>query len=88
MNYKAGTKRVIKISVGVGITTGEHLLICPWGYTCCTTKMEENLTALSRKEMEEVLKDAGRSLQTSLTGHYKTFDGKHSDIAPCTSGCV
>ncbi|XP_023261168.1 glypican-1-like [Seriola lalandi dorsalis] len=55
--------------------SGEHLRICPQGYTCCTSGMEDNLATLSRREMEGLLKDAGRSLQTSLTGQYKTFDG-------------
>lgn len=55
--------------------SGEHLRICPQGYTCCTTDMEETLAMLSLKEMEGLLKDAGRSLQTSLNGQYKAFDG-------------
>ncbi|XP_034559349.1 glypican-1b [Notolabrus celidotus] len=55
--------------------SGEHLRICPQGYTCCTSDMEDNLATLSRREMEGLLKDAGRSLQTSLTGQYKIFDG-------------
>ncbi|XP_060900587.1 glypican-1b [Labrus mixtus] len=55
--------------------SGEHLRICPQGYTCCTSDMEDNLAKLSRREMEGLLKDAGRSLQTSLTGQYKVFDG-------------
>ncbi|KAM6989671.1 glypican-1b [Tautogolabrus adspersus] len=55
--------------------SGEHLRICPQGYTCCTSGMEDNLAKLSRREMEGLLKDAGRSLQTSLTGQYKVFDG-------------
>lgn len=55
--------------------SGEHLRICPQGYTCCTSDMEDNLAMLSRREMEAVLKDAGRSLQTSLAGQYKAFDG-------------
>lgn len=54
--------------------SGEHLRICPQGYTCCTTDMEEKLAELSLREMESLLKDAGRSLQTSLTGQYKAFD--------------
>ncbi|XP_028328900.1 glypican-1b [Gouania willdenowi] len=55
--------------------SGEHLRICPQGYTCCTSEMEENLAVQSRREMEGLLKEAGRSLQTSLTGRYKAFDG-------------
>lgn len=55
---------------------GEHLRICPQGYTCCTSDMEDTLAMLSRREMEGLLKDAGRSLQTSLNGQYKAFDGE------------
>lgn len=55
--------------------SGEHLRICPQGYTCCTSDMEDSLAMLSRREMEGMLKEAGRSLQTSLAGQYKAFDG-------------
>uniref|UniRef100_A0A8D2ZEZ1 Glypican-1 n=1 Tax=Scophthalmus maximus TaxID=52904 RepID=A0A8D2ZEZ1_SCOMX len=55
--------------------SGEHLRICPQGYTCCTSDMEDSLAVLSRREMEGLLKEAGRSLHTSLTGQYKAFDG-------------
>uniref|UniRef100_A0A8C5CVG3 Glypican-1 n=1 Tax=Gadus morhua TaxID=8049 RepID=A0A8C5CVG3_GADMO len=55
--------------------SGEHLRICPQGYTCCTSDMEEKLATLSRREMEGLLKEAGRALQTSLSGQYKAFDG-------------
>lgn len=37
--------------------------------------MEDNLAALSRREMEGLLKEAGRALHTSLAGQYKAFDG-------------
>lgn len=55
---------------------GEHLRICAQGYTCCTSDVEDNLAMLSRREVEGLLKDAGRSLQTSLTGQYKAFDSE------------
>lgn len=55
--------------------SGEHLRICPQGYTCCTSDMEDNLAVLSRREMEGLLREAGRSLQASLTGQFKAFDG-------------
>ncbi|KAM8839525.1 glypican-1b [Synchiropus picturatus] len=60
--------------------SGEHLRICPQGYTCCTSDMEENLATLSRREIEGVLKDAGRSVQYSLTGLHKTFDGYFMEL--------
>ncbi|XP_034038262.1 glypican-1b [Thalassophryne amazonica] len=55
--------------------SGEHLRICPQGYTCCTSDMEDNLARQSRREVEGVLKEAGRTLQASLNGQYKAFDG-------------
>ncbi|XP_028987313.1 glypican-1b [Betta splendens] len=60
--------------------SGEHLRICPQGYTCCTSDMEDNLAVLSRRETEGLLKEAGRSVQTSLTSHYKAFDGYFMDL--------
>uniref|UniRef100_UPI0037E7E9AD glypican-1b n=1 Tax=Semicossyphus pulcher TaxID=241346 RepID=UPI0037E7E9AD len=60
--------------------SGEHLRVCPQGYTCCTSGMEDNLATLSRREMEGLLKEAGRALQTSLTGQYKAFDGHFLEL--------
>ncbi|TDH05479.1 hypothetical protein EPR50_G00122820 [Perca flavescens] len=60
--------------------SGEHLRICPQGYTCCTSDMEDNLASLSHREIEGLLKDVGRSLQTSLTGQYKAFDGSFLEL--------
>jgi len=56
--------------------SGEHLRVCPQGYTCCTSGMEENLLNLSRIEFETQVKESGRSLQVSLSGHFKSFDGE------------
>lgn len=58
------------------VLLGEHLRVCPQGYTCCTSDMEDNLATLSRREMEGLLKNDGRSLQNALVGQYKTFDGE------------
>ncbi|XP_062260832.1 glypican-1b [Platichthys flesus] len=60
--------------------SGEHLRVCPQGYTCCTSEMEDNLITLSRHEMERLLREAGRSLQTSLTGQHKAFDGYFMEL--------
>lgn len=58
------------------VLLGEHLRVCPQGYTCCTSDMEDNLATLSRREMEGLLKNDGRSLQNALVGQHKTFDGE------------
>lgn len=35
------------------LPTGEHLRICPQGYTCCTSEMEGNLANRSRAELRQ-----------------------------------
>ncbi|XP_029106483.1 glypican-1-like isoform X1 [Scleropages formosus] len=55
--------------------SGEHLRVCPQGYTCCTSEMEEQLSNMSRQEVEKLVREAGRSLQTSLQNQYRSFDG-------------
>ncbi|XP_072524713.1 glypican-1b [Salminus brasiliensis] len=60
--------------------SGEHLRVCPQGYTCCTSQMEENLSNLSRREFEDQVKESGRTLQASLTSQYKSFDGYFREL--------
>ncbi|CAG5896751.1 unnamed protein product [Menidia menidia] len=55
--------------------SGEHLRICPQGYTCCTSDMEDKLASQSRTEIEGVLKEAGRAIQTELAEQQNVFDG-------------
>ncbi|XP_007532067.1 glypican-1 [Erinaceus europaeus] len=54
--------------------SGEHLRICPQGYTCCTSQMEEKLANRSRSELEAALLDSGRALQTTLSAQLRAFD--------------
>lgn len=58
------------------LPTGEHLRICPQGYTCCTSEMEENLANRSRAELETALLDSGRALQAMLATQLRGFDGE------------
>lgn len=58
------------------VCVGEHLRICPQGYTCCTSAMEETLSNLSRREFEGLVREAGRSLQASLNAQYRSFDSE------------
>ncbi|XP_047224640.1 glypican-1b [Girardinichthys multiradiatus] len=60
--------------------SGEHLRICPQGYTCCTSEMEDNLATLSRREMEGLLRETKRPLQSSLSYSYYTFNGYMDDL--------
>ncbi|XP_064194361.1 glypican-1-like [Anguilla rostrata] len=60
--------------------SGEHLRICSQGYTCCTSVMEDELAGLGQREVEGLVKEAGRSLQISLSGQYKSFEGHFVDL--------
>lgn len=60
--------------------SGEHLRICPQGYTCCTSAMEETLSNLSRREFEGLVREAGRSLQATLNAQYRSFDTYFTEL--------
>ncbi|KAB5535691.1 hypothetical protein PHYPO_G00120910 [Pangasianodon hypophthalmus] len=60
--------------------SGEHLRVCPQGYTCCTSQIEDNLSNLSRKEFEDQVKESGHTLQVSLNSQYKSFDGYFQEL--------
>lgn len=60
----------------VALSAGEHLRVCPQGYTCCTSAMEETLSNLSRREFEGLVREAGRSIQASLNAQYRSFDSE------------
>ncbi|XP_048200354.1 glypican-1 [Perognathus longimembris pacificus] len=54
--------------------SGEHLRICPQGYTCCTSEMEENLANRSRAELEAALQDTSLALQATLAAQLRGVD--------------
>ncbi|XP_043926038.1 glypican-1 [Protopterus annectens] len=60
--------------------SGEHLRICPQGYTCCTSEIEENLANKSRSEFEGMVKEAGRSVQLTLVSQHKVFDAFFQEV--------
>ena len=64
---------------------GEHLRVCPQGYTCCTSAMEESLANLSRMETERSIKVSGQIQQAIINAHYKAFDGE-GVFSPVGSG--
>ncbi|XP_061092271.1 glypican-6a isoform X2 [Conger conger] len=54
--------------------SGEHLRICPQGYTCCTTEMEDRLSQQSKLEFENLVDDASETLRTTFVSQHKKFD--------------
>lgn len=57
-------------------SSGEHLRICPQGYTCCTSEMEENLAKKSRSDFEDLVRNASRTVQAMLKGQHDSFDSE------------
>ncbi|CAL8396320.1 unnamed protein product [Boreogadus saida] len=53
---------------------GEHLRMCPQGPTCCTGPMEDGLARLGTQETQDLIREAGRSLQAALNALYRSFD--------------
>uniref|UniRef100_A0A8K9WSN0 Glypican-1 n=1 Tax=Oncorhynchus mykiss TaxID=8022 RepID=A0A8K9WSN0_ONCMY len=56
--------------------SGEHLRVCPQGYTCCTSDMEEKLGQQSKLEFENLVEDTSQTLRTTLVSRHQQFDGK------------
>ncbi|XP_041350171.1 glypican-6-like [Gigantopelta aegis] len=53
---------------------GDHLDVCPQGYTCCTSDMEGKLKHLSMKEHEQQLNQAYKLIKTTFSSRTKKFD--------------
>lgn len=60
--------------------SGEHLRMCPQGPTCCTSAMEENLSSLSARETEGLIREAGRSLQAAFNALHRSFDTYFTEL--------
>ncbi|XP_066444916.1 glypican-6 [Eleutherodactylus coqui] len=53
---------------------GEHLRVCPQEYTCCTTKMENKLSQLSKLEFENLVQETSHFVRTTFILWHKKFD--------------
>uniref|UniRef100_A0A8C7WYM0 Glypican 6a n=1 Tax=Oryzias sinensis TaxID=183150 RepID=A0A8C7WYM0_9TELE len=65
--YKA--KGFSLLNVPLQEISGEHLRVCPQGYTCCTSEMEEKLNQQSKLEFENMT----FSIYVSLNAPYVSF---------------
>lgn len=54
---------------------GDHLKICPQGYTCCSQEMEEKYGLQSKDDFQSVLSEQCNHLQAVFASRYKKFDG-------------
>lgn len=56
--------------------SGEHLRVCPQGYTCCTSEMEDKLNQQSKLEFENLVEDSSQNMRGTFVSKHKKFDGK------------
>ncbi|KAM6942835.1 glypican-6a isoform 2-T2 [Xenentodon cancila] len=54
--------------------SGEHLRVCPQGYTCCTSEMEDKLSQQSKLEFENLVEESSRNIRTTFITRHKKFD--------------
>uniref|UniRef100_A0A8D0WGB5 Glypican 4 n=1 Tax=Sus scrofa TaxID=9823 RepID=A0A8D0WGB5_PIG len=53
---------------------GDHLKICPQGYTCCSQEMEEKYILQSKDDFKSVVSEQCNHLQAVFASRYKKFD--------------
>ncbi|MED6238832.1 Glypican-6 [Ataeniobius toweri] len=75
-----------------GIGTGEHLRVCPKGYTCCTSEMEDKVSQQSKQEFEIMVEDSSHNMRTTFISRHKKFDGhiiltKEASAISCLHSC-
>ena len=56
---------------------GDHLKICPQGYTCCSQEMEEKYSLQSKDDFKSVVSEQCNHLQAVFASRYKKFDGMY-----------
>uniref|UniRef100_A0A3B3ZGH7 Uncharacterized protein n=1 Tax=Periophthalmus magnuspinnatus TaxID=409849 RepID=A0A3B3ZGH7_9GOBI len=51
-----------------------HLRVCPQGYTCCTSDMEDTLHLQSKVEFESLVEQTSLDMRTTFVSRHKKFD--------------
>lgn len=54
--------------------SGEHLRVCPQGYTCCTSDMEDTLHLQSKVEFEDLVEKTSHDMRATFVSRHKKFD--------------
>nr|XP_046246152.1 glypican-6-like [Scatophagus argus] len=54
--------------------SGEHLRVCPRGYTCCTSEMEDKLNQQSKLDFENLVEKSSHNMRTTFVSRHKKFD--------------
>ena len=62
--------------------SGEHLRMCPQGFTCCSQDMEHKLSTQSRQEFDKIMADKIGLLRNTFVSRTAKFDGKFIAFIP------
>ncbi|MEQ2236594.1 Glypican-6 [Ilyodon furcidens] len=62
--------------------SGEHLRVCPKGYTCCTSEMEDKVSQQSKQEFEIMVEDSSHNIRTTFISRHKKFDVENCLLGP------
>ncbi|KAM3625404.1 uncharacterized protein V6R79_011555 [Siganus canaliculatus] len=54
--------------------SGEHLRVCPQGYTCCTSEMEDKLSQQSKADFESMVERNSHNMRMTFVSWHKKFD--------------
>lgn len=58
--------------------SGNHLKVCPQGFSCCTLEMEEKLSQQSRTDLKAPVHQLSSNLQNTFTQRHRHFDRQYS----------
>ncbi|XP_032993227.1 glypican-4 [Lacerta agilis] len=53
---------------------GDHLKVCPQGYTCCSQEMEEKYSQQSKQDFRNAVVELSNNLQATFSSRFKKFD--------------
>ncbi|XP_066496105.1 glypican-4 [Tiliqua scincoides] len=54
--------------------SGDHLKVCPQGYTCCSPEMEEKYGQESKHDFRSAVVELSSNLQATFSSRYNKFD--------------
>jgi len=69
------------------VISGDHLKVCPQGFSCCTLEMEEKLSQQSRTDLKAPVHQLSSNLQNTFTQRHNHFDRQYSSYESNQSEC-
>lgn len=74
------SKGFSRLEVPSKMISGEHLRICPQGFTCCTQQMEHKLSTQSRQEFDRIMADKISVLRNTFISRTAKFDAFFTEL--------